>query len=148
MLERGRLNKILLQEGKSLVRKYLIRIYGKGVVNFHCYFRLETIRQYYKLKFFEYHYQHVPSVSELIKISRKDFKPLVVDGYNSFIKKRRLNISSDLYNAVAKHKSLTSWEDQFITTEEKLLFKILVYDGSWSEYYTRAYQERGFCSRI
>jgi len=123
MLERGRLNKILLQEGKSLIQKYLIRIYGKGVVDFHCYFRLETIHQYYKLKFFEYHSQHVPSVSELIKISRKDFQSVLVDGYNAFLKKRRLNVSPNLYNVLAKHKSLTSWEDQFTTPEEKLLLK-------------------------
>ena len=123
MLERGRLNKILLQEGKSLIRNYLIRIYGEGVVRFHCYFRLETIHQYYKLKFFEYHSQHIPRVSELIKISRKEIKPLMIDAYNTFIKKRRLNIPSELYNAVAKHKSITSWEDQFVTPEEKLLLK-------------------------
>lgn len=123
MFERGRLNKILLQEGKSLIRKYLIRIYGEGVVDLHCYFRLETVHQYYKLKFFEYHSKNVPSVSELIKISRKDFKPLVIDGYNAFVKKRRLDIPSNLYNAVANHKSLTSWEDQYTTPEEKLLLK-------------------------
>jgi hypothetical protein len=123
MFERGRLNKILLQEGKPLIRKYLIRIYGEEVVGLHCYFRLETVHQYYKLKFFEYHSKHVPSVSELIKISRKDFKPLIVDGYNAFIKKRRLNIPSSLYSAIEKHKSLTIWEDQYTTPEEKLLLK-------------------------
>ncbi len=123
MFERGRLNKILLQEGKSLIRKYLIRIYGENVVGLHCYFRLETIHQYYKLKFFEYHGRHVPSVSELIKISRKDFNPLVIDGYNAFVKKRRLNIPPGLYDAIKTHKSLTSWEDQYTTPEEKLLLK-------------------------
>jgi hypothetical protein len=123
MFERGRLNKILLQEGKSLVRKYLIRIYGESVVGLHCYLRLETIHQYYKLKFFEYHSKHIPSVSELIKISRKDFKPLVINGYNTFVKKRRLSVPPDLYDAVKTHISLTSWEDQYTTPEEKLLLK-------------------------
>ncbi len=123
MFERGRLNKILLQEGKSLVRKYLIRIYGESVVGLHCYFRLETIHQYYKLKFFEYHSNHIPSVSELIKISRKDFKPLAIDGYNTFVKKRRLSVPPDLYDVVKTHLSLTSWEDQYTTPEEKLLLK-------------------------
>ena len=73
--------------------------------------------------FFEYYGQDVPSVSELIKISRKDFRPLMVDGYNAFTKKRRLKVPSSLYNAVAKHKSVTSWEDKFTTVEEKLLLK-------------------------
>ena len=123
MLERGRLNKILLQEGKPLIQKHLIRDYGKDVLDLHCYFRLETIHQYYKLKFFEHHNQHVPTVSELIKISRRDFKPLMIDEYNAFIKKRRLNIPSSLYNAVAEHQSITSWEDHFVTPEEKLLLK-------------------------
>ena len=123
MFERGRLNKILLQVGKALIRKYLIRIYGESVVDLHCYFRLQTIHQYYKLKFFEYHSQYVPSVSELIKISRKEFRLLLVDGFNTFVKKRRLNIPFSLYESVAKKKSITSWEDRFTTSEEKLLLK-------------------------
>ena len=123
MFERGRLNKILLQVGKSLIRKYLIRVYGESVIDLHCYFRLQTIHQYYKLKFFEYHSQHVPSVSELIKISRKEFRLLLVEGFNTFVKKRRLNIPSSLYDSVAKKKSITSWEDRFTTSEEKLLLK-------------------------
>ncbi|KMP12098.1 hypothetical protein UZ36_02045 [Candidatus Nitromaritima sp. SCGC AAA799-C22] len=123
MFERGRLNKILLQGGKSLIRKYLIDVYGENVVGLHCYFRLETIHQYYKLKFFQYHDRHVPSVSELIKISRKDFQPRVVDGYHAFVKKRRLNIPPSLYEEMENHRSLTSWEDQHTTPEEKLLLK-------------------------
>ena len=123
MFERGRLNKILLQAGKTLIRKYLIRVYGESVVDLHCYFRLQTIHQYYKLKFFEYHSQHVPSVSELIKISRKEFRLLLIEGFNNFVKKRRLNVPSSLYDSVAKQKSFTSWEDKFTTSEEKLLLK-------------------------
>ena len=123
MFERGRLNKILLQLGKLSIQKYLIRIYGARVIDMHCYHRLNTIHQYYKLKYFEYHSQHVPSISEVIKISRKDFKPLLLEGFNIFIKKYRLNISSSLYDSVAKQKSITSWEDAFTTVEEKLLLK-------------------------
>jgi hypothetical protein len=123
MFERGRLNKLLLQLGKSVIQKYLIRMYGENVVDMHCYFRLRTIHQYYKLKYFEYHGHNLPSVSELLKTSREDFKLLLVEGFNDFVKKRRLNISSNLYDSVAKQKSITSWEDKFITVEEKLLLK-------------------------
>jgi len=123
MFERGRLNKILLQLGKLSIQKYLIRIYGARVIDMHCYHRLNTIHQYYKLKYFEYHSQHVPSISGVIKISREDFKPLLLEGFNIFIKKYRLNISSSLYDSVAKQKSITSWEDAFTTVEEKLLLK-------------------------
>ena len=56
-------------------------------------------------------------------MSRKDFKPLLLEGFNIFIKKYRLNISSSLYDSVAKQKSITSWEDKFTTVEEKLLLK-------------------------
>ncbi|MCH2390516.1 MAG: hypothetical protein MK234_07510 [Nitrospinales bacterium] len=123
MFERGRLNKLLLQLGKSVIQKYLIRMYGENVVDMHCYFRLRTIHQYYKLKYFEYHCHNLPSVSELLKISREDFKLLLVEGFNTFVKERRLNISSSLYDSVAKQKSITSWEDKFTTVEEKLLLK-------------------------
>jgi hypothetical protein len=123
MFERGRLNKILLKLGKLSIQKYLIRIYGASVADMHCYHRLTTIHQYYKLKYFEYHSQHIPSVSEVIKISREDFKPLLLEGLKVFIKKYRLNISSSVYDSVAKQKSITSWEDAFTTVEEKLLLK-------------------------
>jgi len=123
MFERGRLNKILLQLGKSVIQKYLIRMYGENVVDMHSYFRLRTIHQYYKLKYFEYHCHNLPSVSELLKISREDFKLLLVEGFNTFVKERRLNISSSLYDSVTKQKSITSWEDKFTTVEEKLLLK-------------------------
>ena len=123
MFERGRLNKLLLQLGKSVIQKYFIRMYGENVVDMHCYFRLRTIHQYYKLKYFEYHGHNLPSVSELLKTSREDFKLLLVEGFNDFVKKRRLNISSNLYDSVAKQKSITSWEDKFTTVEEKLLLK-------------------------
>ena len=123
MFGRGRLNKILLQLGKSLIQRYLIRIYGESVVNMHCFRRLNTIHQYYKLKYFEYNSQNFPIVSEVVKISRKDFKPLLVEAFSAFIRKRRLSISSSLYDAVLKHKSITSWEDKFTTVEEKLLLK-------------------------
>ncbi len=123
LFERGRLNKLLLQIGKSLIRKYLIKIYGEGVVDLHCYFRLETVHQYYKLKFFENHSKKIPSVSELIKISRKEFKPVLLEGYHAFLKKRRLTIPASLLQATAKDKSLTQWEDVYTTPEEKLLLK-------------------------
>ena len=123
MFERGRLNKLLLQLGKSVIQKYLIRMYGENVVDMHSYFRLRTIHQYYKLKYFEYHCHNLPSVSELLKISREDFKLLLVEGFNTFVKERRLNVSSSLYDSVAKQKSITSWEDKFTTVEEKLLLK-------------------------
>ena len=123
LFERGRLNKLLLQAGKPLVRQYMIKIYGEDVVNLHCYFRLETVHQYYKLKFFEYHTEQVPSVSELIKISRKELKPLLKEGFDNFVQKKRLTIPVELFKAVDKHQSVTFWEDPFTTTEEKLLLK-------------------------
>ncbi|MFQ5451387.1 MAG: hypothetical protein ACE5E9_12225 [Nitrospinaceae bacterium] len=123
LFERGRLNKLLLQAGKPLIRKYLTKVYGPDVVSLHCYFRLETIHQYYKLKFFQYHGPRVPSVSELIKISRKEFQPLLREGFNAFVKKKRLNIPSGLYDEIAHHRSVTFWEDPFTTPEEKLLLR-------------------------
>lgn len=123
LFDRGRLNKLLLQTGKSLVRNYLMKIYGADVVGLHCYFRLETIHQYYKLKFFESHSRRVPSVSELIKISRKEFKPILLEGYKTFLKKRRLIIPASLYDEIAQHRSVTEWEDPHTTTEEKILLK-------------------------
>jgi hypothetical protein len=123
LFERGRLNKLLLQAGKSLIRQYMIKIYGEDVVNLHCYFRLETIHQYYKLKFFEYHAEQVPSVSELIKISRKELQPLLREGLKEFVIKKRLVIPEDLLNALGKHRSVTLWEDPCTTVEEKLLLK-------------------------
>lgn len=123
LFDRGRLNKLLIQVGKQSVRKYLIKIYGEGVVNLHCYFRLETIHQYYKLKFFQYHAREYPSVSELIKISRKEIQPMVQEGYRSFVKKRRLTIPGSLYCEVEKYTSITFWEDPYTTTEEKFLLR-------------------------
>ena len=123
LFERGRLNKLLLQAGKSLVRQYMIKIYGENVVDLHCYFRLETIHQYYKLKFFKIHEQHVPSVSELIKISRKELQPLLKEGYRAFVQKKRLKIPAKLLQDVGRHRSVTLWEDPYTTVEEKLLLK-------------------------
>lgn len=123
LFERGRLNKLLLQAGKSLVRRYMIKVYGEDVVDLHCYFRLETIHQYYKLKFFEIHNQHVPSVSELIKISREELQPLLIDGYKAFIHKKRLTIPAKFFEELGSHRSVTSWEDPYTTVEEKLLLK-------------------------
>ena len=123
LFERGRLNKLLLQAGKILIRRYLSKVYGDKVCELNCYFRLETIHQYYKLKFFEYHDVTIPSVSELIKVSRKDFKSRLLEGYKTFIKKRQLQIPSTLYKAVAAHKSTIKWEDAYTTPEEKLLLR-------------------------
>jgi hypothetical protein len=123
LFERGRLNKLLLKAGKSIIRKYLKKVYGEEVVSLHCYFRLETIHQYYKLKYFEYHARHTPSVSELIKISRKEFQPLLLSGYQAFLKKRRLTIPPELMQAIESHRSLTGWEDSYTTPNEKLLLK-------------------------
>ncbi len=123
LFERGRLNKLLLQAGKSLVRQYMINIYGEDVVDLHCYFRLETIHQYYKLKFFNMHAQQVPSVSELIKISRKELQPLLKEGYKTFVQKKRLSVPAKLFEELGKHRSVTLWEDPYTTVEEKLLLK-------------------------
>jgi hypothetical protein len=123
LFERGRLNKILLQEGKKLIRSYLEKIYGDKVSDLHCYFRLETIHQFYKLKYFHYHEEAVPSVSELIKISRKEFQPTLKGGYEAFVKKKRLQISTALYKEIASSKSVTEWEDAYTTPEEKILLR-------------------------
>ena len=123
LFERGRLNKILIQEGKALIRSYLEKIYGDKVSELHCYFRLETIRQYYKLKYFHYHENTIPSVSELIKISRKEFEPILKKGYEAFIKKKKLQISDALFKEVAAFKSLTEWEDTYTGAEEKILLR-------------------------
>ena len=123
LFERGRLNKLLLKAGKALIRKYLEKIYGDKVSELHCYFRLETIHQYYKLKFFEYNHSQIPSVSELIKVSRKQFQSTVLSGYKTFLQKKRIEIPSSLYNAIAMHKSGTGWEDSYTTPEEKLLLR-------------------------
>jgi hypothetical protein len=123
LFDRGRLNKLLLQSGKPLIRKYLVQAYGEDVVDLHCYFRLETIHQYYKLKFFQYHRESLPSVSELIKISRKDFQPMLVEGFNVFVKKRRLDIPESLIRGLKEHASVTEWEDAHTTPEEKLLLR-------------------------
>ena len=121
LFERGRLNKILLQEGKKLIRSYLEMVYGNKVSELHCYFRLETIHQYYKLKYFQYHEEVVPSVSELIKISRKEFQPTLKKGYEAFVNKKRLHIPPALYRQIASKQSVTEWEDAYTTPEEKIL---------------------------
>ncbi|MGP0567020.1 hypothetical protein ACTRW9_13765 [Nitrospina sp. 32_T5] len=123
LFDRGRLNKLLLKTGKSLIRRFLVQVYGPEVVDLHCYFRLETVHQYYKLKFFQYHQENYPSVSELIKISRKEFRPMLVDGFNVFLKKRRLTIPDKLVQGLDKHKSQTDWEDTQTTVEEKILLR-------------------------
>lgn len=123
LFERGRLNKLLLQAGKPLIRKYLEKVYGDDVSNLHCYFRLETVHQYYKLKFFEHHECKIPSVSELIKISRKQFQSVLVEGYKAFLKKKRIEIPSSLYEIIDAHKSKTEWEDAYTTPEEKILLR-------------------------
>ena len=123
LFERGRLNKILLQEGKSLIRTYLEKVYGDKVSELHCYFRLETIHQYYKLKYFQHHEETVPSVSELIKISRKEFQPTLVKGYKDFVKKKRLQVSPAFYRGIAAKPSVTLWEDAYSTPEEKILLR-------------------------
>jgi len=123
LFERGRLNKLLLQANKNLIRRYLSKVYGDKVCELNCYFRLETIHQYYKLKFFEHHGSKIPSVSELIKVSRKDFQSILLEGYKTFVKKRQLRIPSTLYQAVAAHKSTIKWEDAYTTPEEKLLLR-------------------------
>jgi len=123
LFERGRFNKLLLQAGKPLIRKYLEKVYGDKVSELHCYFRLETVHQYYKLKFFEHHSYQIPSVSELIKVSRKEFQSVLLEGYKTFLKKKRLDIPSSLYKTIAEHKSMTEWEDAYTTPEEKILLR-------------------------
>ncbi len=124
LFDRGRLNKLLLKSGKPMIREYLKKIYGEDVVSLHCYFRLETIHQFYKLKFFEYHSDQIPSVSELIKISRKEFEPIILEGYKSFLKSKRLTIPSSVYDENKTHSSVTDWEDPYTTPEEKILLKV------------------------
>jgi hypothetical protein len=121
--DRGRLNKLLLQAGKPLIQKYLKKVYGDDVSDLHCYFRLETVHQYYKLKYFEHHGCQIPSVSELIKISRKQFHSILLEGYKTFLKKKRIVIPSYLYKAIAAQKSKTAWEDVYTTPEEKILLR-------------------------
>ena len=123
LFERGRLNKLLLLSSKHLIRNFLIKVYDSDVVSLHCYFRLETIRQYYKLKWFQYHADRFPSVSELIKISRREFQPMVIEGFTSFIKKKRLEISAKQLDNLNKSRSATDWEDSYTTGEEKALLK-------------------------
>ncbi|NIQ03585.1 MAG: hypothetical protein GWM98_27275 [Nitrospinaceae bacterium] len=123
LFDRGRLNKLLLQNGKQLIRDYLIRVYGEEVVDLHCYFRLETVHQYFKLKFFQYHRDKLPSVSELIKISRKDFQPMIIEAFNTYVKKRRLHLPDSLMDDLARHASVTQWEDTCTTAEEKFLLR-------------------------
>tara|TARA_B100001123_G_scaffold83400_1_gene95402 strand:+ start:296 stop:1996 length:1701 start_codon:yes stop_codon:yes gene_type:complete len=123
LFDRGRLNKLLLREGKALIQKYLEKVYGEKVSELHCYFRLETIHQYYKLKFFEYHDSQMPSVSELIKISRKQFRSILLEGCKNFVQKKRLDVPTPLYKALASHRSATQWEDSYTTPEEKLLLR-------------------------
>ncbi len=123
LFERGRLNKLLLLSGKYLIRNFLIKVYGEDVVSLHCYFRLETIRQYHKLKWFQYHAEQFPSVSELIKISRKEFQPMVLEGFSSFVKKKRLEIPTVQMKNLDKNRSETDWEDPYTTSEEKALLK-------------------------
>ena len=96
-------------------------VYGNKVSELHCYFRLETIHQYYKLKYFQYHEEVVPSVSELIKISRKEFQPTLKKGYEAFVNKKRLHIPPALYRQIASKQSVTEWEDAYTTPEEKIL---------------------------
>ena len=93
------------------------------MVSLHCYFRLETIHQFYKLKFFQYHGDHCPSVSELIKVSRKNYKTLVTDGFQAFVKKKRLELPPDLLEKIGRKNSVTGWEDRYTTPAEKFLLK-------------------------
>jgi hypothetical protein len=123
LFERGRLNKILLKMGKPIIQKFLIEKYGPEVMELQCYFRLETIHQYYKLKFFHYHADAIPSVSELIKISRKEFKPILLQGYQEFVKKRNLKIDKSILGPLEKSQSITEWEDPCTTVEEKILLR-------------------------
>ena len=78
----------------------------------------------YLLYYFQYNYNQIPSVSELIKISRKQFKSTLLQGYKTFLQKKRIKISSALYSALAKHKSGIGWEDACTTPEEKLLLRV------------------------
>ena len=64
-----------------------------------------------------------PSVSELIKISRKELQPLLQEGFAAFIQKKRLTIPAELFEEVGEHRSVTLWEDPYTTVEEKLLLK-------------------------
>ncbi len=41
----------------------------------------------------------------------------------AFLKKKRIEIPASLYNAMARHKSATGWEDVYTTPEEKLFLR-------------------------
>ena len=59
----------------------------------------------------------------MIKISRKQFQATLFQGYKAFLQKKRIEIPSSLYSALAKHKSGMGWEDAYTTPEEKLLLR-------------------------
>jgi hypothetical protein len=49
--------------------------------------------------------------------------PLAKEGYNSFLKKKRLVMPKDLFEKVEAYNSVTEWEDPYTTTEEKFLLR-------------------------
>ena len=59
----------------------------------------------------------------MIKVNRKQFQSTLLQGYKTFLQKKRIEIPSSLYNAVAKQDSATGWEDVYTTPEEKLLLR-------------------------
>lgn len=48
---------------------------------------------------------------------------MVVEGFNAFIKKRRLQIPDTLMKKMEKYQSITQWEDAYTTVEEKFLLR-------------------------
>ena len=56
-------------------------------------------------------------------MSRKEFQSVLLEGYKTFLKKKRLDIPSSLYKAIAAHKSMTEWEDAYTRPEEKILLR-------------------------
>ena len=65
----------------------------------------------------------MPSVSELIKISRKEFQATLKNGYVKFISQKRLKIPNAIYKEIASKQSVTEWEDAYTTPEEKILLR-------------------------
>ena len=48
----------------------------------------------------------------------------MIDGFQAFLKKKRLEVPSDLLERMRQKKSVTDWEDVHTTPEEKFLLKV------------------------
>lgn len=48
---------------------------------------------------------------------------MLIEGFNAFVKKRRLSIPDVVMQGLEKHSSVTEWEDAYTTPEEKFLLR-------------------------